>query len=327
MNDDPTRSPSIGAPAGLSRRSVLVRFGAAGLGLAMTARQASAEEATPTQATPIRSSAMPPPFAETLEPMLLDEMQQMRIPGAIVYVDDPVQGSWTTAMGRGNLATREPMQVSNTMRIGSLTKTFTATAILQLVDQDLLHLDDPVSTYQPQVPNGANITIRQLLNMTSGLVGYDEDEDWIQAFLADPYSEWSPDELAAVGASLPPSFAPGEGWLYSNTNTILLGMIVEQLTHQPLADVFPSSIFRPLGMEQSMLPPASSSAIPDPHAQGYMFGTDFTGIGPLLNVTDWNPSWGWAAGSMVSTLHDIGIWVRALATGELLSAATQQERL
>ena len=282
--------------------------------------------AAASQATPASTSS-PPPFAATLEPLLLDMMQEMHVPGAIVFVDDPDQGTWTAGLGVGNLATGEPMLVSNHVRVGSLTKTFTATVILQLVDQGLLHLDDPVSTYQPNVPNGANITIRHLLNMTSGLATFDADEDWGQAYLANPYAMWSPEELVAVGLALPPEFAPGEGWAYSNTNTIILGMIVEQLTNGLVADVLQHSIFQPLGMDQSSLPAATSSTIPDSHAQGYMFGTESDGTGPLLNVTDWNPSWGWAAGAAISTLQDLEIWVKALANGELLSAATQDERL
>jgi D-alanyl-D-alanine carboxypeptidase len=254
-------------------------------------------------------------------------MQQVRIPGAIIYVDDPGQGCWATALGLGNLASREPMQVHNHMRIGSLTKTFTATVILQLVDQGKLGLDDPVSTYQPEVPNGKNITIRQLLNMTSGLFNYSEDQGFAQALLADPYKVWDPKALLAIAFKHPPYFAPGKGWHYDNTNYILLGLIMEQLTHLPAEQAFQRSIFGPLGLHETSLPPRSSSAIPDPHAQGYMYGTDFTGKGPLLNVTDWNPSWGWTAGSAISTLHDLQVWAKALASGRLLSAATQKQRL
>jgi D-alanyl-D-alanine carboxypeptidase len=268
-----------------------------------------------------------PAFAAKLQPLLQAKMQQLRIPGAIIFVDDPGQGSWTTAMGIGNLASSEPMQVNNYMRIGSITKTFTATVILQLVDQHKLGPDDPVSTYQPEVPNGKNITIRELLNMTGGLYSYTDDEGFQQALLADPYKMWQPEELLAVAFKHPPYFAPGQGWHYVNTNYILLGLIMEQLTHLPAEQAFQRYIFRPLGLQQSSPPPLSSSAIPDPHAQGYMYGTDFTGQGPTLNVTDWTPSIGWTAGSMISTLHDLKIWARALATGRLLSAATQQERL
>jgi D-alanyl-D-alanine carboxypeptidase len=232
-------------------------------------------------------------------------------------------------MGMGNLATRLPMQVDNYMRIGSITKTLTGTVILQLVDQHQLRLDDAVSTYQPEVPNGAPITIRELLNMNSGLFTYDEDEGFLrEAFMGfDPYKVWQPKVLVAIAFKHSPYFAPGQGWHYSNTNTILLGMIIEQLTHLPAEKAFQRYIFRPLGLHESRLPPLYSSAIPDPHAQGYMYGTDSTGKGPILNVTDWNPSSGWTAGSAISTLHDLQIWAQALVTGRLLSAATQKERL
>jgi D-alanyl-D-alanine carboxypeptidase len=219
------------------------------------------------------------------------------------------------------------MQVNNSMRLGSLTKTFTATVILQLVDQGKLGLDDPVSTYQPEVPNGKNITIRPLLILSSGLFSYSEDQGFAQALLADPYKVWQPAELLALAFKHPPYFAPGKGWHYDNTNYILLGLIIEQLTHLPAEQAFQRSIFGPLGLHQTSLPPRSSSAIPDPHAQGYMYGTAFTGQGPTLNVTDWNPSAEWTAGAMISTLHDLQIWAKALATGRLLSAATQKQPL
>jgi D-alanyl-D-alanine carboxypeptidase len=262
-----------------------------------------------------------------LQPLLQARMQQLRIPGALIYVDDPGQGSWTTALGIGNLASRQSMQVNNFMRIASITKTMTATVILQLVDQGKLRLDDPVSTYQPQVPNGAHITIRELLNMTSGLFSYTDDEGFQQAFFANPSKVWQPSELLAIAFKHPPKFAPGKGWYYDNTNYILLGLIIEQLTHLPAAQALQHYLFGPLGMRQTSLPPLSSSALPDPHAQGYLYRADGTGTGPLLNVTDWNPSWGWTTGGVISTVHDMQIWAKALATGQLLSAATQQQRL
>jgi D-alanyl-D-alanine carboxypeptidase len=266
-------------------------------------------------------------FAARLKPLLQAKMQQVRIPGALIYVDDPAQGCWSTALGTGNLATRQPMQVNNYMRIGSITKTFTATIILQLVDQHKLGLDDPVSTYQPEVPNGKNITIRELLNMTSGLFSYTDDPGFQQALLADPYKVWQPEELLTIAFKHQPNFAPGTSWFYDNTNYILLGVIIEQLTHLRAEQAFQRYIFGTLGMRQSSLPPLPSTAIPHPHAQGYMYGTDFTGQGPTLNVTDWNPSEAWTAGAVISTLHDLKLWAKALATGQLLSAATQKQRL
>jgi D-alanyl-D-alanine carboxypeptidase len=126
--------------------------------------------------------------------------------------------------------------------------------------------------------------------------------------LADPYKVWQPNELLAIAYKYPPYFAPGKGFHYSNTNYILLGLIMEQLTHLSAVQAFQRYIFGPLGLHESSLPPLSSSAIPDPHAQGYMYGIDSTGKGPTLNVTDWNPSVAWMAGSMISTLHDLKIW-------------------
>ena len=122
-------------------------------------------------------------------------------------------------------------------------------------------------------------------------------------------------------------FAPGKGWHYDNTNYILLGLIMQQLTHLPAEQAFQRYIFGPLGLHQTSLPPLSSSAIHDPHTQGYSYGTNFTGKGPTLNVTDWNPSVAWTTGGAISTLHDLKIWAKALATGRLLSVAAQKERL
>ena len=279
---------------------------------------------SPVQAAPTREPAKSPVFVAKLQPLLLAKMQRLRIPGALVYVDDPGQGSWATGLGMGNLATRAPMQVNNYMRIASITKTMTATVILQLVDQGKLRLDDPVSKYQPEVPNGAHITIRELLNMTSGLFDYVEDEGFQQAVLA---KVWQPSELLAIAFKHPSYFAPGKGWHYDNTNYILLGLIMQQLTHLPAEQAWQRYLFGPLGMHQTSLPPPTSSAIPDPHAQGYLYRADGTGTGPTLNATDWNPSWGWTTGGVISTVHDMQIWAKALATGQLLSAATQQQRL
>src|SRR5690242_15423888 len=106
---------------------------------------------SPAQSAPTRGASKSPPFAAKLQPLLQAQMQQLRIPGAIVYVNVPGQGSWTTPLGTSDLATHAPMNVNSHMRIASITKTMTATVILQLVDQHKLRLDDPVSTYQPQV--------------------------------------------------------------------------------------------------------------------------------------------------------------------------------
>jgi D-alanyl-D-alanine carboxypeptidase len=288
---------------------------------------------SPTQPSP---SARVPAFAARLQPLLEAKMQQLHIPGALIYVDDPGQGSWTTALGTSDLATHAPMNVNSYMPIASITKTMTATVILQLVDAGKLRLDDPVGRYQPEVPNGAHITIRQLLNMTSGLFSFDEDPGFMQTWQADPGKVWNPQEQLAIAFKHPPYFAPGKEFHYSGTNYILLGLIIEQLTHQPVEEVFQQRIFTPLGMNGSSLPPATSAAIPDPHPQGYMFGTlldllegpkVYAAAGTPHDVTSWSRSEGWTAGAVISTVHDLQIWAKALATGQLLSSVAHQEQL
>ena len=303
-----------------------------------TASQATSGEATTAQDTDL------PAYASTLQPQIEEQMTNLRVPGALVYVDVPGEGTWIQAFGTGNLEGDTPITPDDHFRIGSNTKTFTGTVILQLVDEGRLGLDDPVSKYQPEVPNGENITVRQLLNMTSGLFSYTEDEDFNQTLDTEPQKVWEPEELVEIGFSHQPYFSPGDGFHYSNTNTVLLGMTIEQLTGQPLEQEFQDRIFVPLGMGNSLLPERSSAAIPDPHPRGYMYQTNVESLnnsvlegeederadeeaGEPNDVTDDNPSWGWAAGAAISTVNDLIIWAEADATGALLSPETQKERL
>jgi D-alanyl-D-alanine carboxypeptidase len=274
---------------------------------------------------PALAKGSEPPFAAQLRPLLEAKMQELRIPGAIIYINYPGQGSWTTTFGTSNLETGAPMSINDHMRIGSITKTFTATVMLQLVEEGKLRLDDPVSKYFPQVPDGSNITIREVLNMTSGLFNYSEDEGFGQTLLAHPDKVWNPWELLAIAFKHPPYFAPGQGLHYSNTNYILLGLLIKKITCMPVEKVFQQRIFRRLGMDTTELPPLSSAAIPNPHPRGYTFET--SNAPAPLDVTFWSPSWGWTAGSGISTLHDLNIWAKALETGTLLSPAMQRERL
>lgn len=274
---------------------------------------------------PVQARAGDPPFVAKLSPLLDAKMKELRVPGAIIYINYPGQGSWTSITGTSNLATKAPLDVNSHMRIGSITKTFVATVVLQLVEEGRLGLNDPVSTYIPEVPNGSNITLREVLNMTSGLFNYSEDQDFDTMLLAHPETVWNPWELLGIAFKHQPYFAPGKGLHYSNTNYILLGLLVEQITHMPVEKVLQQRIFGPLSMNNTSMPPLSSAAIPNPHSQGYLFET--SNAPAPLDVTSWNPSWGWTAGSAISTLHDMKIWAKALATGTLLRAAIQKERL
>ncbi|MGH3804528.1 MAG: serine hydrolase domain-containing protein, partial [Pseudonocardiaceae bacterium] len=205
-------------------------------------------------------------------------------------------------------------------RIGSVTKTFTVTAMLQLVDQGKVALDDPISKYQPGVPSGDQITLRQLAGMQSGLVTYDDVDEFSDSYTADPDQSFTPAQLLGYSLDKAVQFPPGTQYQYSNTNTVLLGLVVEKQSGQSLPDYINEHILVPLKMTHTSFP--TTAAFSDPHAQGY---TDLSGPGQV--ATDWNPSWAWGAGNMISTLEDMRIWAPALATGTLLTPETQQQRL
>ena len=252
-------------------------------------------------------------------------LRQEGIPGAVVGVWSP-RGNYVRAFGVADTATGAPMQRNFYWPIGSITKTFTVTAVLQLVDRGKVSLDDPISKYRADVPNGDQITIRQLARMQSGLYNYVDDPSFMEATLSanptNPYREWSPDELLQIGLSHPPNFPPGTNWEYNNTNTVLLGFVVEKVTGQPLASYLQQNVLKPLHLDHTAFP--SPYQLPDPHAQGY-YAT--TGQGPPVNTTGWSLSWGWAAGVMTSTLNDMHTWAPALGKGTLLKPSTQAQRL
>ncbi|MGW0969605.1 serine hydrolase domain-containing protein [Streptomyces sp. NPDC002516] len=283
-----------------------------------------------------------PPFAKTLTPDLIALMQRLRIPGAVVSIRTPQWGTWTKALGTESLRTGRPIGADGHFRVGSITKTFTATVILELVDEGRIKLDAPVSRYWPGVPNGRHITIRQLLQMTSGLYNYSEDLHFNQVLDDRPETQWTPEELLAIAFRHQPYFPPGQGWHYSNTNYVLLGLIAERITHKPLQTLLRDRVFRPVGMRETNL--ATDTAFPSPHPRGYQFISNVDSLtapvltgkdaawadwsaGNPMDVTDVNPSWAWAAGSGISTLDDLHRWAPALADGKLLSRRTQRERL
>ena len=248
-------------------------------------------------------------------------MTAASIPGAIIGIWGP-EGRYVRAVGVADKASRAPMKTDFYSRIGSMTKTFTVTAILQLAEQGKLGLDDPIGKYIDGVPNGSTITLRELARMRSGLENYANTTEFQQALVADPYRTFTPQELLGYAFAAPIVFPPGEGFEYSNTNTVLLGLVVEKLSGQPLPDYIRHHVLVPLGMGHTSFP--TTNVFPEPHAQGY---TTMTANGTETTATGWNPSWAWAAGAMISTLEDMHIWAPALATGKLLNPEMQEQRL
>jgi len=243
------------------------------------------------------------------------------IPGAMVGIWGP-DGNYVKVAGVADTATKAPMETDFYHRIGSVTKTFTVTALLQLVDEGKIGLDDPISQYVDGVMEGDAISLRHLAGMRSGLVDYTTSEQFVMEYLSDPRRAFTPEELVGYVKDLPLQLRPGTTVDYSNTNTILLGMVIEKVSGSKLSDVIDTKITTPLGMEHTSFP--TTNAFPTPHAQGY---TNQTLDESVTAATDWNPSWGGAAGAMISSLDDMRIWVPALAKGDLLTDDTQKQRL
>jgi D-alanyl-D-alanine carboxypeptidase len=286
-----------------------------------------------------------PDYCRALRPEVAARVKEMRIPGAVVVVRSPKLGNCSISVGTRKLGSDQPIRLDDQFRIGSNTKTMTGTVVLQLVEEKKLRLDDPVSKYRDDVPNGENITIEQMLNMSSGLADYTDLPELAHSMDATPEKVWTPDEVLALSFAQPPAFAPGEGHLYSNANTVLLGLIIEQITGEPLEQVFQERIFRPHGLTHTLLPARTTNTMPKAHSDGYLVGTvtemfanggvlspaqvDALDAGTLvrIDVTDMNPSWGWAAGAAISTTDDLARYVKALGSGELLGRKMQRQRL
>jgi len=302
--------------------------------------------AVPALASPAVGNPAPDPnktglVEKKLVPDLLGTMQKLRIPGAIVSVTMPKWGTTTTALGTDNLGTGQAMDAADHLRVGDITRTFTGTVILQLAGSHRLGLDEPVARLMSGVPNGQHITVRQLLQMTSGLYDYSEDPNLNQALDKHPDAQFEPGDLLAVAFSHKPYFAPGKGFHDSATNTVLLGMIAERVTHQSLPTLLNQRIFTPLGMKDTRID--NGAAIAAPAARGYQFvgnaasltapvltGKDAAwadySAGKPLDVTQANASWTWASGAATSTLADLNRWAPALATGKLLSPQMRQQQ-
>ncbi|NVN48359.1 serine hydrolase domain-containing protein [Mycolicibacterium hippocampi] len=275
----------------------------------------------PPAADSVPATTMDADVTARLNGVVSRAMDHAEIPGAIVGIWGP-EGDYVRAFGVADKKTRAPMKADLYSRIGSQTKTFTVTAALILADEGKIGLDDRIGEYVTGVPRGGEITVRQLARMQSGLANYSASPAFQQALFDDPQRSFTPQDLLGFAFAEPATFAPGEGFEYSNTNTVLLGLLVERVTGQALAEYIKGHILGPLGMSQTHFP--ADSYFPEAHAEGY---TTQTADGGETTATDWNPSWAWAAGAMISTLHDMRVWAPALATGTLLTPQMQAQRL
>ncbi|MFD9129570.1 serine hydrolase domain-containing protein [Kitasatospora sp. NPDC059571] len=319
----PDNSVIRGRRTGGRRTAAVGAALAAGLFVASPAAHAIASVAHPAGASAragAEAQRLTPEVRARLDRAVTAVMKQTGVPGAVVSLSIPGKGDYTRSFGVADRATGTPLAGNIAMRVGSLTKTFTATAVLQLVDRHRVHLDDPVARYAPGVPQGDRITLRHLLEMRSGLFDYMLDDDLGRAWAADPHRQWTAEQVLPY-AFRHPAAAPGTEYHYSNTNYALLGLVVEKASGRPLGSYLQQHVIAPAGLRHTFYP--EGAEFPAPHAHGY---TDQTADGSVGDATDWNPSIGGAAGAMVSNVSDLRQWARVVAEGTLLSPAAQAQR-
>jgi D-alanyl-D-alanine carboxypeptidase len=235
------------------------------------------------------------------------------------------KGSLKARSGVADLGTRRPVPWNGYYRVGSNTKTFVATVLLQLTAEGRVRLDDTVERWLPGLVrgngnDGSKITVRHLLRQTSGLHDYShylpQDQDRTpETYRKVRFRSYRPEELVAMAMRHAPEFAPGERWSYSNTNYVVAGMIVEKATGNPWEHEVHERIIAPLGLAHTYSP-GTSAYVPQPRAKFY---ERFTPGGPLVDVSVFSD--GYADGGLTSTTDDMNRFLRALLGGRLLPAA------
>jgi D-alanyl-D-alanine carboxypeptidase len=273
-----------------------------------------------------KESIVDPKLAFTNQMKLVTDsiIANTHVPGIVALVVDHKRGiDWLYTAGLSDLANATPMNGNYTFRIGSNTKTMTITVLLQLVDEGKLKLNDKLSDFYPGIPNSDSITIAMLCNMTSGIYSFSESDIFRSTMINYPAKVWLPQELVDLALTYPPYFSPGSSFHYSNTNTIILGQIIESITGNTLESEISHRIVQPLNLSQTGLI-TSGQDFPGPHAKGYYMGT-YTENEEVTNQFD--ISWGWAAGSAYSTPRELQKYVEALIGGGLLSDSLQNRRI
>ncbi|MFD0229028.1 serine hydrolase domain-containing protein [Streptomyces hirsutus] len=248
------------------------------------------------------------------------------VPGVTATAGDR-RGIWSATAGVGDLRTGQERSPHDRYRVGSITKTFVATVLLQLEAEGRLSLDDTVDTWLPGLVtgnghDGTRITLRQLLNHTSGIFNYTADEDYQstystkEGFFEHRYDTLTPGELVRVALGHEPYFEPGASWGYSNTNYVLAALVIEKATGRPYGEEVRRRVIEPLRLTATSVP-GTRVSLPRPSSRAYSKLAP-TATGPTYDVTRLNPSRAFAAGEMISDSEDLNRFYRALLTGRLL---------
>jgi D-alanyl-D-alanine carboxypeptidase len=259
---------------------------------------------------------------------LLDEITGSGVPGILMSVNSNADGLWLGASGKADLKNDIDLQSCNMTRVGSTVKTFTAVTILLLAEKGKLDLDDQVSKYLSasdfkDLENADRATIRQLLQHSSGIYNYIQSLKFQTASINDLIKEWEPEELMSYARGRKAYFEPGTDVLYSNTNYILLGMIITAIEGKPFYKVFEEKIFTPLNLSFTRF--AATDPVPDGIIRGYV---DFYSNLNVINATYYS---GWdyytADGGLISNAYDLNVFMNALFNEEIITQASLNEML
>jgi D-alanyl-D-alanine carboxypeptidase len=265
--------------------------------------------------------------------VVMEELVDAGITGVQLRVRDQ-HGEWAGSAGVSRIGAPAPPPTDGRFRVGSATKTFTATVLLQLVAEGRVGLDDPVDRHLPRLGLDRRITVRMLLQHTSGLSNYTgeyyEDgtvvpgitwsgRDWVES----RFRTYRPAQLVRAAQSIPPRFEPGATWHYSNTNYTIALMLIERITGHGYAEEVSRRIVRPLGLTGTVAP-GTSPEIPGPHAHAY-YRYPVDGRTVTIDITRQNPSWATGAGDIISTTADLRTFITALMDGRLLPPALLAE--
>lgn len=256
-----------------------------------------------------------------LKGLLTGVVNQSGVPGAVMCMTEASGRTWAEASGVADRASGRAATSADLFRIASNSKTFTATAVLMLRDDGLIDLEAPIADFVHDfnIPHDDVITVRMLLNHTSGLADHENDTGWLAEQQAAGHSpEYQPQELVAAALAVAPDllFAPGTGYHYSNTGYVVLSVIVNRISGMEFKDFVRARIIEPFGLTHTYILPGAEMPA-SPYARGYVFAN---GGMSVVDATVMNESWDVGAGGMISTVCDLATFVRLLFGGQILSA-------
>ena len=319
-------NPGVGSP--LSRRAAVAMGMAFAAGSTLAAGSGrTSNAASLRQATPVAGA--PGEQADAIVAIAREIMEQQAVKAVILRVTIDGQEVVTEALGES--MTGVPATTEMHFRNGAVAISYMSTLLLQLVDQQVVGLDDPIATWLPDLPDADQVTLRMLANMTAGYPDFVQNAGFIQALYEDPFRQWTPEEQIAVGLSTPRVFAPGTNWDYSHTNYVILGQALEKITGQPLDVALQEQVLGPMGLRNTVAWSTPEITEPVLHAfsserrqpLGIPTDTRF-----YEESTYWNPSWTLAQGAIQTTdIVDMTTSAVAIGEGTLLSPESHQAQV